>query len=304
MRRPVRGPARCRLRLSGIRRRAARRLEAQPGRAPPRQRPAACPGDRARLAHLRGRPRSARRALSRRTGAAELVAWRALPRHVGVPCRQRAQCRSAAPRRAGTRVHEHGGHHHRSRRVGGRLAHDLCGQPAVALDGRRLPPGGVPRRSGRHGSHRTSRGTDLALAGRTRRHRCAIRAGPRRLHARQRCHDRGAWLPRRHQHVAAPARCGRRLRVLGAARPLGTVLPDRRSHHRRQLRHRRGPATGRSTRAPSPTAATSSKRVRRTGQQELPNAWPPLPEPPEEPKRRFARFRRTGSADDGSGGES
>ncbi len=32
--------------------------------------------------------------------------------------------------------------------------------------------------------------------------------------------------------------------------------------------------------------------VRRNGQQELRNAWPPLPEPAEEPKRRFARFRK------------
>ncbi|WP_420436529.1 hypothetical protein [Candidatus Poriferisodalis sp.] len=37
--------------------------------------------------------------------------------------------------------------------------------------------------------------------------------------------------------------------------------------------------------------------VRRSGQQELPQAWPPLPEPPEEPKRRFARFRKGGGAD-------
>ena len=32
--------------------------------------------------------------------------------------------------------------------------------------------------------------------------------------------------------------------------------------------------------------------VRRTGQQELAAAWPPLPEPAEEPARRFARFRK------------
>ena len=32
--------------------------------------------------------------------------------------------------------------------------------------------------------------------------------------------------------------------------------------------------------------------VRRSGQQELAHAWPPLPEPSEEPTRRFARFRK------------
>ena len=41
---------------------------------------------------------------------------------------------------------------------------------------------------------------------------------------------------------------------------------------------------------PEPYSRDELEAVRRTGQQELSNAWPPLPEPPEEPKRRFARF--------------
>ncbi len=46
---------------------------------------------------------------------------------------------------------------------------------------------------------------------------------------------------------------------------------------------------------PEPYTRDELDEVRRTGQQELSAAWPPLPEPPEEPKRRFARFRKDDS---------
>ena len=44
---------------------------------------------------------------------------------------------------------------------------------------------------------------------------------------------------------------------------------------------------------PEPYSRDELEAVRRAGQQELADAWPPLPEPPEEPKRRFARFRKS-----------
>lgn len=43
---------------------------------------------------------------------------------------------------------------------------------------------------------------------------------------------------------------------------------------------------------PEPYSRDELEAVRRSGQEELAEAWPPLPEPPEEPKGRFARFRR------------
>ena len=43
---------------------------------------------------------------------------------------------------------------------------------------------------------------------------------------------------------------------------------------------------------PEPYSAEELEDVRRAGRQELSDAWPPLPEPPEEPKRRFARFSK------------
>ena len=43
---------------------------------------------------------------------------------------------------------------------------------------------------------------------------------------------------------------------------------------------------------PEPYSHEELEELRRTGQQELSDAWPPLPEPPEEPKRPFARFRK------------
>ena len=46
---------------------------------------------------------------------------------------------------------------------------------------------------------------------------------------------------------------------------------------------------------PEPYSSDELDEVRRSGQQELSESWPPLPEPPDEPKRRFARFRKTDS---------
>ncbi len=43
---------------------------------------------------------------------------------------------------------------------------------------------------------------------------------------------------------------------------------------------------------PTPYSRDELDEVRRVGQRTLCDAWPPLPEPPEEPKRRFDRFRR------------
>ncbi len=44
-----------------------------------------------------------------------------------------------------------------------------------------------------------------------------------------------------------------------------------------------------------PYSRDELEAVRRVGQRELADAWPPLPEPPEEPKRRFGRFRKSNS---------
>lgn len=52
---------------------------------------------------------------------------------------------------------------------------------------------------------------------------------------------------------------------------------------------------------PKPYSADELEAVRRAGQQELLDAWPPLPEPPEEPKRRFAKLRKPGAAAKSSG---
>lgn len=41
-----------------------------------------------------------------------------------------------------------------------------------------------------------------------------------------------------------------------------------------------------------PYSRDELEEVCRSGQQELPQGWPPLPEPTEEPKRRFTRFRK------------
>lgn len=43
---------------------------------------------------------------------------------------------------------------------------------------------------------------------------------------------------------------------------------------------------------PEPYSRDELDEVRHAGQQKLPDAWPPLPEPPTEPKRRLARFRK------------
>ena len=47
---------------------------------------------------------------------------------------------------------------------------------------------------------------------------------------------------------------------------------------------------------PEPYSRDELEELRPTGQQELSDAWPPLPEPPEEPKPRFARFSKRDSS--------